>query len=364
MPSTTKPPHGGVLASLRTIIDATSSPETAEALLFALAFRFLAVDAIVSFVLITTVAVASADPETFPFAPIRGCSIAHTVVSTLCFAVGATLWTRIYYFKHHPTPLPRTGTGYVPRGENSGSGVGGARMSFDDADTKAEARAFGLQGAVEMDELGLQKSRAASPYGQAQGYQSSSNPLRNLYPNTSERALDYSEYHKSTIPFAGMHPFEVPARTPPLPTSLAHRRSQSGAPPDATTIRHDRSTTPSWTPSDECSVAGFDDIDLFEGAGRPSSRATTIATGRSSFGEESGFLQGFHRGDARRHTELSEGLAGRHGSVRAVVEDVPPRRRDVDSPFTMADATAYTDLFSNSDRTDSTCSTGSQGNWT
>ncbi|RYP49836.1 hypothetical protein DL768_004528 [Monosporascus sp. mg162] len=364
MPTTTEPPHGGAFASLRTILDAASSPETAEALLLALAFRFLALDALVSFVLITTVAIASADPETFPFAPIRGCSIAHTVVSTLCFAVGAILWTRIYYFKHHPTPLPRTGTGYVPRGENFGSSVGGARMSFDDEDPKAEARAFGLQGAVEMDELGLRKSQAVSPYGQAQGHQPSSNPLRNLYQNMNEPALDYSQYRKSTTPFAGRHPFGIPTSIPPLPTSPSHRRSQSSALSDASTIRHARSTAPSWTPSDEGSVAGFDNIDLFEGASRPSSRATTTVTGRSSFGEESGFFQESHRGDARRHAELSEGLAGRHGSVKAVVEDVPPRGRDIGSPFTMADATAYADLFSNPDGKNSTWDTGSQRKWT
>ncbi|RYP79281.1 hypothetical protein DL770_006728 [Monosporascus sp. CRB-9-2] len=357
MPTTTKPPHGGALASLRTILDATSSPDTAEALLLALAFRFLVLDALVSFVLITTVAIASADPEIFPFAPIRGCSIAHTVVSTLCFAVGATLWTRIYYFKHHPTPLPRTGTGYVPRGEDFGSSVGGPRMSFDDVDPKAERRAFGLQGAVETDGLGLQKSQAASPYGQPHGHQSSANTLRNLYQNTSEPALDYPQYRKSNTPLAGRHPFEIPASMPPLPASPARRRSQSGALSDASTIRHARSTTPSWTPSDDGSVAGFDNIDLFEGASRPSSRATTTVAGRRSFGEESEFFQESHRGDARRHAELSEGLAGRHGSVRAVVEDVPPRGRDIYSPFTMADASAYADLFSNPDRKNGTCDT-------
>ncbi|RYP28259.1 hypothetical protein DL767_007309 [Monosporascus sp. MG133] len=362
MPTTTKPPQEGAIAALRTILDATSSPETAEALLLALAFRFLAIDALVSFVLITTVAIASADRETFPFAPIRGCSIAHTVVSTLCFAVGATLWTRIYYFKHHPTPLPRTGTGYVPRGEDFGRSVGGARMSFDDADPKAEARASGLRGAVEMDELGLRKSRAASPYGHAHGHQSSSNPLRNFYQRVNQPALDYSQYHKNTTPFAGRHPFGIPASMPPLPASPAHRRSQSGAPSDASTIRHARSTTLSWTPSDEGSVAGFDNIDLFEGASRPSSRATTTVTDRSSFGEEPGLFQESHRGDARRHAEVSEGLAGRHGSVRAVVEDVPPRGRGIDSPFTMADATAYAGLFSNPDRKNSTCDAGSRGN--
>ncbi|RYP86973.1 hypothetical protein DL769_000616 [Monosporascus sp. CRB-8-3] len=352
MPSTAKRLRGGALASLRTILDATSSPEPAEALLLALAFRFLALDALVSFVLITAVAVASADPETFPFAPVRGCSIAHTVVSTLCLAVGATLWMRIYYFKHHPAPLPRTGTGCVPRGEDLGSGAGGGRMSFDDADLKAEARAFGPQGVVEMDGLGLQKSQAASSYGQAEGHQSTSKPLQNLYQNTNEPGLDYSRYYKNTIPFAARHPLEIPASIPPLPTSPARLRPQSGVPLDAGTVRHDTSRTPSWAPSDEGSAVEFDNTDLFECGSRPSSRATiTTVTCRSGFEEEFGFFQEPHRG-ARRRAELSEGLAGRHGSVRAVVEDVPGRDRDIDSPFTIADATTYADLFSNPYRKD------------
>ncbi|RYP75113.1 hypothetical protein DL771_002574 [Monosporascus sp. 5C6A] len=293
---TTRPPHGGALASLRTILDATSSPETAEALVLALAFRFLALDAL---------------------------GMQHRAHGGL----GALLRRRrdpVGAFKHHPTPLPRTATGYVPGGGDFGSSVGGARMSFDGPDPKTETGAFGFRGGVEMDELESQKSQAASP-----------------------------------------HPFEIPASMPPLPTSPAHRRSQSGAPSDASTIRRDRSTTPPWTPSNEGSVAGFDNVDLFEGASRSSSRATTTAvTGRSSFGEEPGFLQESHRGDARRHAELSESLAGRHDSVRAVMEDVPPRGWDIDSPFTMADATAYADLFSNPDRKHSTRDTGSQGNWT
>ncbi|RYO77888.1 hypothetical protein DL766_006311 [Monosporascus sp. MC13-8B] len=164
VPSPNKSPLlRGTLASFLAILDPTSSPSEAEALLLTLVFRFLALDALVSFVLITTLAVASADPETFPFAPIRGCSIAHTVVSTLCFAIGATLWARIYYFKHNPTPLPRMG--YVPRREDVVTRVGGSRMSFDPIGLKAEARASGLRGVAELGEFGPLNSRAANPYG-------------------------------------------------------------------------------------------------------------------------------------------------------------------------------------------------------
>ncbi|RYO77887.1 hypothetical protein DL766_006312 [Monosporascus sp. MC13-8B] len=105
---------------------------------------------------------------------------------------------------------------------------------------------------------------------------------------------------------------------PRLPPRPAHRRSQSSCPSEASTVRCDKSRTPSWTPSDEGSAAEFDNIDLFEGASRPSNRATTTVTSRSSFGGESGFFQESQKGDARRHAKLCEGFAGRHGSVRAV----------------------------------------------
>ncbi|RYP22714.1 hypothetical protein DL765_001564 [Monosporascus sp. GIB2] len=355
MPSPNKSPlPRGTLASLLTILDPTSSPSEAEALLLALMFRFLALDALVSFALITTLAVASADPETFPFAPIRGCSIAHTVVSTLCFAVGATLWARIYYFKHNPTPPPRMG--YVPPREDVVTGGGGPGMSFDTGGLKAEARASGLRGVAELGEFGPLNSRAANPYEGVRGQQQSSTLPRNFHQSKDEPVLGYSQY-------GGWPPSEMLSGIPRPPPRLAGRRSQSSCLSESSTVRCGKSRTPSWTPLDEGSAAEFDNIDLFEGAGRPSSRATTTVTGRTSFGEEPGFFQESQKGDARRHAELCEGLAGRHGSVRAVVEDVPRRGRGVDFPFTMAGATSYVDLFSNPHRTNSARSTASQGKW-
>ncbi|KAI1085490.1 hypothetical protein F5B20DRAFT_575005 [Whalleya microplaca] len=296
-----------LLSSLRVIADPANCLEVAQELLGKLAFVLLALNAFISFVLIFIVAIISAYPEKIPVAPIRACSIAHTVVFMVFFAICSMLYIRIYYFKHHPLRSPRTG--YVQPGADIEGNVDYYSQASQCADPKASELDSSFQE-VELSNARARRSQAPSPYDPGQEHLPPASH-QDPYRRSGETSSNRSEYRVSTVSTIGRPSSEVSTSFSSFAQRASSRLSQMDMARNDTRKHFSR----------EANVGAGDrpgDIDIDDGRSQYSTRESALSRRGSSF--EIAPVEEV-RSDARRYPNYSAPGAYRQVSVRGVLED-------------------------------------------